>query len=285
MAVTSVDETGGQRRLPAGSKPLFARKRTWPWPLSIYQSSVGRKWVMALSGVGLLGFVIVHMVGNLHLYEGPVRMHEYAESIRNLGAGLVPRTVILWVLRIGLIGLFVLHLHSAYTLTQRSRMASERASFVAGQKKYASKRDYVAANYASRTMRWTGPIVGLYVLFHLADLTWGWWLGDEFVRGDPHHNVVASLSFAPVAILYVVANVALAIHIFHGTWSAFQTLGVNNPRFNKLRRNLASLLAAVVLIGNLSFPVLTFFGVVNEDDRDCPVNDTDGLECLAEGAH
>ena len=266
---------------PAGSVPVFKTRRPLPFPLNIYQSAVGRKWVMALTGIGLLGFVIVHMIGNLHIYEGPARMYEYAETLRELGGGLVPRTLLLWVMRVGLLAMFVVHLHSAYTLKERSRLASDRAGFVGGAKKYESKRDYIAASYASRTMRWTGPIVGLYVLFHLADLTWGWWLGDAYVRGNPYHNVVESLSSVPVAIVYVVANVALAVHIFHGTWSMFQSLGVNNPRYNGLRRNLATVLAGVVLIGNLSFPILVQAGLVDEGNAKCSSVD---LECLAEEA-
>ncbi len=266
------------------SATVFKSKRPLPFPLNIYQSAIGRKWVMAWTGVGLLGFVIFHMIGNLHIYEGPAQLYEYAETLRDLAGGLVPRTLVLWILRVGLLAMFLVHLHSAYTLKERSRQASERAGFVSGAKKYESKRDYIAANYASRTMRWTGPVVGLYLLFHLADLTWGWWLGDDYVRGDPYHNVVESLSSIPVAVIYVVANVALAIHIFHGTWSMFQTLGVNNPRYNGLRRNLATLFAGVILVGNLSFPVLVQAGLVDEDNRECPVNDTTGLECLAEAA-
>lgn len=289
MAVTTnssvnPDQSGREsHRLPAGSLPLFKLRRKLPFPLGIYQSAIGRKWVMALTGIGLLGFVVAHMVGNLHVYEGPARMYEYAESLRELGGGLLPRTLILWVLRVGLIGMFVVHLHSAYTLAVRSRQAADKASVV-GNKRYASRRDYVAASYASRTMRWTGPIVGLYVLFHLADLTWGWWLGDAYVRGDPYHNLVESLSSLPVAIIYVVANIALAVHIFHGAWSMFQSLGVNNPKYNGLRRNLATGLAVVILVGNLSFPILTQFGLINEDERSCPTNDTAGLDCLADQA-
>ncbi len=266
-------------RNPAGSTPVFTPRRQWPFPLSIYQSSVGRKWVMALTGIGLLGFVIAHMIGNLHVYEGPARMHEYAETLRTLGGGIVPKHWILWALRIGLIVMFGLHIHSAYSLKERSRKASDRADFVGGEKKYASKRDYVAANYASRTMRWTGPIIALYLFFHLADLTWGWWLGPDYIRGDPYHNVTESLSSLPVAIIYIVANVALAIHIFHGTWSLFQSLGVNNPKFNALRRNLATVISGVILVGNLSFPILTQAGLIDEENRECPLGDT---ECLIE---
>jgi len=267
---------------PTGSTPIFQRKWQLPFPLNIYQSSIGRKWVMALTGIGLLGFVIVHMIGNLHIYEGPVQLHEYAESLRSLGGGLLPRTFLLWMLRLGLASMFVLHIHSAYSLKERSRKASDKADFVGGEKKYGSKRDYVAANYASRTMRWTGPIIALYLLFHLADLTWGWWLGADYVLGDPYHNVVASLSNLPVAIIYVVANVALVVHIFHGTWSLFQSLGINNPKYNELRRTLAKLVAGVILVGNLSFPVLVTAGLINDDNRTCDVGDVACLEDEAE---
>ena len=142
---------------PQGSTPIFRRKWHLPFPLNIYQSSIGRKWVMALTGIGLLGFVIVHMIGNFHIYEGPVQLHEYAETLRGLGGGLFPRTFLLWVLRLGLAGMFLLHIHSAYSLKERSRKASDKADFVGGEKKYGSKRDYVAANYASSCLLYTSP--------------------------------------------------------------------------------------------------------------------------------
>ncbi len=251
--------------------PIRRRGRAWPFPLNLYQTAVGRKWVMAVTGLGLIGFVIVHMIGNLHVYEGPARMHEYAETLRTLGGGLVPRGAVLWLMRLGLLGMFVLHLHSAITLSRMSQAADS---------KYQGGRDHVAATYASRTMRWTGPIIALYLFYHLADLTWGWWLGDDFVPGDPYHNVAESLASLPVAILYVVANIALAWHIFHGAWSMFQSLGVNNPRFNHLRRGLATAIAAVILVGNLSFPILTQAGLIDEDNRVCPADEYAGPDCL-----
>ena len=243
--------------------PLRPRRRELPWPLNIYQTAVGKKYVMAITGAGLLAFVIVHMIGNLHLYEGPTQVNEYAEALRDLGGHLVPRTLILWVMRIGLLAMFGLHIHSAWSLKEMSRRSSDRANWVSGNKRYAGGQDYVAVNFASRTMRWTGPIIGLYVLFHLADLTWGWWLGDNYIRGDVYHNVVESLSSITVAIIYIVANAALSVHIYHGIASAFQTLGVNNPRFNHLRRGLATVVAAAILVGNLSFPIMVQGGVIS----------------------
>ncbi|MCY4492863.1 MAG: succinate dehydrogenase cytochrome b subunit [Acidimicrobiaceae bacterium] len=260
MAQTSTRRTHGQHEVA----PVRRRPRQLLWPLNIYQSAIGKKYAMAISGIGLLGFVVVHMIGNLHLYEGPVQVHEYSEALRDLGGHLAPRTFLLWVMRLGLIAMFAVHIHSAYSLSRMSLKADSS---------YAGRRNYIAASFASRTMRWTGPIVLLYLLFHLADLTWGWWLGDEYVRGDVYHNVVESMSSLPVAIIYVVANVALAVHIFHGARSMFQTLGINNPKFNDLRRGIAGGLAAVILIGNLSFPIAVQAGLLNEDNRSVPVGE------------
>ena len=123
---------------------------------------------------------------------------------------------------------------------------------------YRSKRDYVAASFASRTMRWTGVIVVLFVIFHLLDLTWGT-VNPSFVEGDPYHNVVASFQRTPVALIYVIANVALGMHLFHGAWSLFQSMGW----VTAWRKQFAIAFAAVIVIGNVSFPLAVMFGVVS----------------------
>ena len=140
------------------------------------------------------------------------------------------------------------HIHSAIGLTVINRKARPAAD------RYQSKRDYVAADYASRTMRWTGVIILAFLAFHLMDLTWGN-ANPHFLRGDPYNNLVYSFRRPLIAIVYVVANMALALHLYHGVWSMFQSLGINNPRYNKLRRRFAQGFAAVILIGNVSFPV------------------------------
>ena len=250
-------------------QPIRSRKKPLPFPLNIWQSAVGRKWIMALTGVGLLGFVVAHMIGNFHVYEGPAELHEYAEALRGLGGGIIPRMVLLWILRFGLIAMFGLHIAAAYTTKEISRKASDDANFMDGQKSYPGGRDYVAANYASRTMRWTGPIILLYIVFHLADLTWGWLPHTDYIKGDPYHNLSTSLGNLPVAIIYILANIALAVHIFHGTWSVFQSLGLNNPKYNQARKGLAAGLAGVILLGNLTFPILTQAGVIDDDKNPC----------------
>lgn len=225
-----------------------------PWPVDLYRSAVGKKYVMAITGIMLLGFVFAHMVGNLKMYLGPAEFNNYGEFLRELLVPILPRTVTLWLMRLGLIAAFVLHIHAAYALT--------RMNHAARTTKYQSKRDYIAANYASRTMRTSGVIVGLYILFHLFDLSWTG-TGYSFHRGAVYENVDSSLSRWPVALLYIVSNVALGFHLFHGAWSLFQSMGWNNPRFNRWRRNFAIGFTGLVVAGNVSFPVMVLAGVVS----------------------
>jgi succinate dehydrogenase / fumarate reductase cytochrome b subunit len=237
---------------PSKRKPFF---------LDFYSTAVGKKYAMAITGIIGIGFVIGHMVGNLKMYLGLVthdgeRVYDidlYGEFLREILVPILPRTVFLWILRLVLIGALLLHVHAAYSLTVLNRRARPV--------KYQSARDYQVANFASRTMRWTGTIVILFLAWHLADLTWGW-VNPDYVRGEVYRNLDASLSRIPVAALYIVANIALGIHLFHGTWSLFQSVGWNNPRFNAWRRHLATLIATVIVVGNVSFPIAVLAGIV-----------------------
>ncbi len=141
-------------------------RRHKPWFMDFFSTAVGKKWVMAVSGVAILGFVLAHAFGNIKMYFGPVQFDHYAEALRTLLYPYVPKTWVLWAMRIGLIVAFAAHIGSAISLTrmnQRSRPT-----------KYQSPRHYIAANFASRSMRWTGIIIALFLAWHLADLTWGW---------------------------------------------------------------------------------------------------------------
>lgn len=231
-------------------------RRARPWPLEFYSSAVGKKWVMGITGVLLLGYILAHMLGNLKVYVGPDEIDGYGEALRDLGGHLVPRTHLLWILRIGLAAAFALHIHAAYSLTLLNRRQRPI--------RYESPREYLVASYASRTMVWTGTIVLLFILFHLADLTWGAEpaASSAFARGEIYDNMVHSFSRWPVALVYIVANLALGVHIYHGTWSLFQSLGINNPRFNRWRLQLARLLTVVVVGGNLSFPLAVLAGII-----------------------
>jgi len=230
------------------------RRRRLPWPFTFYASAVGKKWVMGITGIIVLGFIVSHMVGNLHAFEGPAQINDYGEALRDLGGDLLPRTLALWVVRIVLTTAFVLHIHAAYSLTVINRRARPD--------KYQAPREYLVANYASRTMVWSGTIVGLYIVYHLAHLTWGG-AHPDFIRGDVYHNLVVGFEQWPVAAVYIVANLLLGMHIYHGAWSLFQSLGVNNPAYNSWRRVFAAGLAVVVTVGFISVPIAVLTGVIS----------------------
>jgi succinate dehydrogenase / fumarate reductase cytochrome b subunit len=239
-------------------------RRPAPWPVEFYRSAVGKKWVMAVTGILLMGYVFFHMLGNLKVYLGAEDLNHYGEWLRDLLVPFFPRTVTLWLLRIGLIAAFVFHIHAAYGLTRINRQARAAGGYI-------SKRDYQAANAASRSMRYTGVVILLFLIFHLADLTWGT-VNPDFVRGDVYRNLVASFERPAVSAIYIVANIALGLHLFHGGWSMFQSLGLNNPRWNSWRRGFAVGFAAIVTVGNLTFPIAALTGVISADDNsDCRV--------------
>jgi succinate dehydrogenase / fumarate reductase cytochrome b subunit len=228
-------------------------KRKAPFPVEFYRSALGKKYVMAITGIMLMGFVFAHMVGNLKMYFGPEDLNHYGEFLRELLYPILPKYGMLWIMRLGLLTAVLLHIHAAYSLTRMNQAARTV--------KYQSQRDYIAANFASRTMRFSGVIVLLFIIWHLFDLTLTG-TGATFVYGMPYENVVASLSRVPVAIFYLVANLALGVHLFHGAWSLFQSMGWNNPRFNAWRRNFAAGFAAIIVIGNCSFPIAVQLGIV-----------------------
>src|SRR4051812_43198217 len=132
---------------------------------SIYATAVGKKYAMAISGMLLMVFVLVHTIGNLKLYFGASSLDNYSHWLREVGEPALPRQWLLWGVRIILLVALAVHLHAAYALTRMNQRARPDT--------YRSKRDYAAADFASRTMRWTGIIVLLFVIFHLLDLTWG----------------------------------------------------------------------------------------------------------------
>ena len=215
------------------------------WFTDFYRSTVGKKVVMAISGVALFLFLIGHMLGNLQVYLGPDPFDGYAASLKKLGP-------LLWLLRGSLLVFLLLHVWSAYALW--------RISAKARPVKYA-KWTPDASSYASRTMRWTGPLVGTYLAYHLAHFTFG--VG---VAGfDPHDvfaTVVTGFRNPYLAGLYILAMGLLVFHLYHAIWSFLQTLGVNHPRYNSWRRLFAMGMAFAIGAGFIAVPVGVLVGWV-----------------------
>jgi succinate dehydrogenase / fumarate reductase, cytochrome b subunit len=227
------------------------------WIVDFYRSSLGKKWVMALTGAMLFGFVFVHMAGNLKVYQGAEKFNAYAEGLRTIGLPFFGREWLLWGARLGLLGAVLLHMHAAWS--------TSRQSWAARQQPY-KRREAVQMTYAERTMRYGGVIIALFVLYHLAHFTWGWnVVHPDFIPGDPYHNFVAGFSVWWVALIYLVAQLFLGFHLYHGLWSMFQSVGWVPRTSRDWRRPFAATFALLVVLGNASFPLAVLGGVIRED--------------------
>ena len=215
-----------------------------------FSSTIGNKIVMAVSGLVLFGFVIAHMIGNLQVYLGPEAMNAYGEFLHHFlhGKGL-------WVARSGLMVAAAAHVKSAWNLTQINAAARPIGYRVTAPRE---------STYASRTMRWSGVLLLAFIVFHLLHLTVGAsFAHSSFKEGDAYGNLVRGLQVVPVAFFYLVAMLALGMHLFHGASSMLQTLGLNHARWNPLRNTVSAGLALIVVAGNLSFPASILAGLVS----------------------
>jgi succinate dehydrogenase / fumarate reductase cytochrome b subunit len=217
------------------------------WVLTFLRSSIGRKIVMAVSGVILFGFVLVHMIGNLQVYTGPTALDEYGKFLREVahGAGL-------WVARGVLLVAAIAHVWAAYSLTRSNQKARPEGY---------RERENRESTLSSRTMRWSGVAVLVFIVYHLLHFTTGT-VHPNFVHGAVHQNFVIGFRVVWVAVFYMIANLLLGLHLFHGVWSMLQTLGASHPRYDALRKRAALAFAAIIVIGNVSFPLAVLTGVV-----------------------
>ncbi len=219
---------------------------------SLWHSSIGRKVVMAVTGAALFGFVIAHLLGNLQIYipDGGAKINAYGTLLHS-NPGLM------WAARGVLLACVLLHIAAAVSLTAQNRAARPVP--------YA-RRTWREADYAARTMMISGPLIALFVVYHLLHFTTGQAHPDFRLQGshapDVHHNVIAGFSQPLAAIAYIVANLLLGQHLFHGGWSLFQTLGLNHPRWMPLVRKLTMGAAALVTLGNISIPLAVLLGLV-----------------------
>lgn len=210
-----------------------------------YQAAIGKKVVMAATGFILFGYVLVHLVGNLQIYLGPGPINRYAEFLHSMPA-------LLWFARLVLLAAVALHITASVQLWLLKRRARP-VDYI--------KEDDPPAGYASRTMLWSGPIIAAFVVFHVLHLTTGS-VGLPFRELDPYHNVVYGFRILPVSIAYVVAMTLLAMHLYHGVWSMFQSVGISHPRYTPLLKRLAAAFAIFIGAGNISIPIAVLTGIV-----------------------
>jgi len=218
----------------------------------LYGSSVGKKALVAASGLVLVAFVIGHMLGNLKAYQGQAKFDAYAAFLREVGAPVFGHGQLLWLVRLVLLAAVSLHVVAAWQVYRQSRRARPT-----GYRRF----DDLSLAYASRTMRWGGVILLAFVVYHLLHLTTGT-AHPNFDAGSPYRNLITGFRSWPASAAYVLAMVPLGLHVYHGLWSSTQTLAVRNPTVLRLRRAAAAGIAAAIVVGNVSIPVAVLTGLV-----------------------
>lgn len=212
-----------------------------------WTSTVGKKAVMAVTGIILFAYVIGHLLGNLQIFLPNGR-----ESINHYAALLHTSEALLWAVRSFLILTIVLHIWSYADLGIR-KMQARPAGYV--------KKRAVGSSIASRTMYWSGPFIAAYVIYHILHLTTGT-VHPGFREGDVYDNVITGFRSYPVAIAYIVAIILLCLHLYHGLWSWLQSLGLNHPRYTPAIKRLAGVVAILIAAGYISIPAAVMTGIL-----------------------
>jgi succinate dehydrogenase / fumarate reductase cytochrome b subunit len=214
-----------------------------------FSSAVGKKAVMALSGIVLFVYVLLHMLGNLKYFQGAEHLNEYAHWLRVMGTPVIPYSGVLWLVRVILAVSLLLHVTASVQVTYRNWRARPTPYH-----RWASQE----STFASRTMRWTGWAVLAFIIYHILDMTFGVGRAD-FRPDDVFHNIVAGFKVWWIALIYILAQLALGLHLCHGLWSLFQSLGWNHPRYNHWRNYFAWTAAFLIAGANILIVVFVLF--------------------------
>lgn len=211
-----------------------------------WQSSVGKKAVMAVTGLILVAYLITHVLANLLVFSGPERINRYAQLLHSNGAAL-------WGARLILLAALILHIIAATQLAIRSRAARPEP--------YAGGRDPQVSTFAARTIRWGGALILLFLIYHILHFTTGT-AHPDFVELNPHHNVSTGFRNPLVAAVYLLAMLAVGLHLYHGVWSSGRSLGLSQPSPRPLHRRVALVLAVFVWLGFTAIVIAGFLGLI-----------------------
>jgi len=211
--------------------------------IGFYEASIGKKAVMAVTGLTLFGYVLGHLLGNLQIYSPDhQQINNYARFLHSHG-------VLLWGVRALLLVCVATHIVAAAQLWWLKQKARPQG--------YVKKND-IPSSYAARTMVWSGPIIAAFVVFHILHLTTGDVIHIE--ESNVRANVIAGFQHLPIALAYIIAMVLLCMHLYHGLWSMFQSVGLNHPRYTPALKRIAAVFALFIGAGNVSIPVAAMAG-------------------------
>jgi succinate dehydrogenase / fumarate reductase cytochrome b subunit len=213
---------------------------------ALWSSTIGKKAVMAVTGLIMVAYLITHVAANLTVFQGPGTINAYSAFLHGTGGAL-------WVARLVLIAALVLHVVAAVQLTALRQAARPVP--------YAGGREPQVATFASRTIRWGGVLILVFLVYHILHFTLGT-VHASFVEGDPFHNVTTGFHSILVVLFYELALIAVGLHLYHGVWSSGRTLGVSPPSPRPLRRQLALALALIIWAGFAVIPLAMYAGMV-----------------------
>jgi len=213
--------------------------------MRFYSSTIGKKIIVAVTGVVMLGFVVGHLAGNLQVFLGPEKLNEYAAFLKR-------EPLLLWGTRIALLVSILLHVVATVQLTRLNRLSRPIPY---------QRYEVLEANVASRIMMWSGLFLLVYIVYHLLHLTGGL-THPQFSPTDVYSNVITGFHVWYVSVFYILGMISLGYHLYHGIWSVFQTLGLNHPKFNCYRRVFAIVSASLISLGYISIPVAVLMGVL-----------------------
>jgi succinate dehydrogenase / fumarate reductase, cytochrome b subunit len=212
----------------------------------LWSSSVGKKVIMAVTGLIMVAYLITHVLANLLVFQGPAQINAYSAFLHGTGGAL-------WAARLVLLAALLLHIIAAVQLASRRYEARPIG--------YAAGREPQVSTWASRTIRWGGALILVFLVYHILHFTIGT-AHPDFIEGDPYHNVAAGFQSPIVVVLYLVAMAAVGLHLYHGLWSSGRSLGMSPPSPNPLRRTVALIVALVIWLGFTVIPLAVYAGVV-----------------------
>jgi len=218
-----------------------------------YGTAVGKKFVVAVTGIMMAGFLVMHMIGNLKAFAGQEKLDHYAAYLRDIGQDMFGHTTVLWIARIGLIVAVLAHIVTIVLLVKQNHKARPV--------KYIIKRSF-AATLPARMMRVSGLLLLIFIIVHLAQFTFGSWLSTPYEEGHVYSNLSLAFSSGWLAWFYVLMMFIVCMHLYHGLWSFFQTFGIDNPDRNKPLRCLAIVVSLVLFIGFSAVPFAFATGLI-----------------------
>jgi succinate dehydrogenase / fumarate reductase cytochrome b subunit len=214
--------------------------------VALWNTSVGKKAVMAVTGIIMVAYLITHVLANLLVFQGPEQINAYSKLLHGTGGAL-------WAARLVLLAAVVLHILAAVQLTARRRAARPVG--------YAGGREAQVSTLASGSIRWGGGLILVFLVYHILHFTLGT-VHASFVEGDPYHNVAAGFASPLVVLFYELAMAAVGLHLYHGIWSSGRSLGLSPASPRPLRRQLALALSVIVWAGFTAIPIAVYTGVI-----------------------